>query len=73
MRLHVRRCVSYARDVYKRQRIGTVIVPTVWSSIVNFFAMFAIIPFFVGIYCLIRLLEMCIRDRPSSMVGATAI
>ncbi|MCO7111753.1 hypothetical protein NIB75_01930 [Bacteroides uniformis] len=33
------------------KRIGTVIVPTVWSSIVNFFAMFAIIPFFVGIYC----------------------
>ncbi len=41
---------------YQVKRIGTVIVPTVWSSIVNFFAMFAIIPFFVGIYCLIRLL-----------------
>ena len=35
---------------YQVKRIGTVIVPTVWSSIVNFFAMFAIIPFFVGIY-----------------------
>lgn len=41
---------------YQVKRIGTVIVPTVWSSIVNFFAMFAIIPFFVGIFCLIRLL-----------------
>lgn len=41
---------------YQVKRIGTVIVPTVWSSIVNFFAIFAIIPFFVGIYCLIRLL-----------------
>ena len=30
---------------YQVKRIGTVIVPTVWSSIVNFFAMFAIIPF----------------------------
>ena len=28
---------------YQVKRIGTVIVPTVWSSIVNFFAMFAII------------------------------
>lgn len=41
---------------YQVESIKTVIVPTVWSSIVNSFAMFAVIPFFAGIYCLIRLL-----------------
>lgn len=41
---------------YQVESIKTVFVPTIWSSIVNFFAMFAVIPFFVGIYCLIRLL-----------------